>query len=228
MKRRILFLLMLLLALSGCSAEPAPRETGFGWALKDQYREQGIEMDDFADNPEYEYIKWAYDGWYSFYPTREEREQGIQPESWVNDWNLTHTAQSTRGTSSIRGCQVLTSIEEYNAVLDAINDTRTAALENCGAYGDPEEIQRTWEGSFDEEFFSKHDLILVDYCCEGNTYVRSRLDEVERDGLGRVTVRLSWETVHATTASQPGEVYWIVLPKGCTDLTVEYTETAWN
>lgn len=230
MKRTLLFLLAVVLLLSGCdtTSTDAPDETGFGWALRDEYREQGVEMEDFSDNPEYDHIKWYYDGWYRFSPTAEEREQGIRSEVWVNDHNLTHTAGKTHGTSNIRGSRVLTSLEEYTSVLEAIDETRATALKNCGAYEEPEESYRSWEGSFDEEFFSEHDLILIDYCCKGNTYVRSRLDDAAVDQSGHVTIRISWETVHASTASQPGEVYWIVMPKGCQDITVEYTETAWN
>lgn len=233
MKRLVLFLLTAIMILSGCDAEPVettetPWPTDFGWSLHDRNVAAGIEMEDFSDNLEYDYVKWYYSGWYSFSLTQAEKDQGLRPESWCSDYNQTQTAQKTRDTSDIRGCQILTCLEEYHAITDSIGATKSAALENCGAYQEPKEIQRTWEGSIDAAFFAEHDLILVDYWCEGNTFLRSRLDKVKKDRLGHVTVQISWETVYAYTADQPGEVYWIVMPKGCKDVTVEYTETAWN
>ena len=67
MKRFFLILLAAMLMLPGCAEEP--RETDFGYALYDEYREQGLEMEDFSDNLEYDYIKWSYCGWYRFDPT---------------------------------------------------------------------------------------------------------------------------------------------------------------
>lgn len=231
--KRHLCLLLVILMLCGCAAAPAvspqvPRETGFGWSLQDEYRRNGIEMEDFSDNLDYDYIKWSYDGWYRFDPTPEEREQGIRSDAWCSNWNLTRTDRKALNHTQLRSCMVLNLPEEYQAVLAGIEATKAGALYNCGSWQKPEEIQRTWEGEFDENFFRDHDLILVDYCCEGNTYVRSRLESVTVAPNGHVTVEILWETTHAYTASQPGEVYWIVMPKGCTDVTVEYTETAWN
>ncbi len=220
--KRFFLLLAAVLLLCGCAEEP--RETGFGWALKDQYREEGVEMEDFSDNLEYDYIKWSYNGWYH---NREEREDGIHLDAWCSDWNLTMTGMKERGSSYIRGAKVLTNMDDYNAIRNAIGATDATALQNCGAYQEPVEIQRTWEGAFDEAFFEEYNLILIDHCYEGHPFVRSRLDRIT-DGPGHVTVEISWETVHAYTADQQGEVYWIVVPKPCGNVTVEYTETAWN
>lgn len=223
--KRLFLLLLALVLLCGCAAEP--RETGFGWALKDQYREEGVEMEDFSDNLEYDYIKWSYCGWYRFDPTPEEREQGIRGDAWCSDWNLTMTARKEWGSSYIRGSMVLESLDDYNAILNAIEATKATALQNCGAYQEPEVIAQTWEGTFDEAFFEEHCLILIDHCYEGHPFLRSRLDSITEEP-GHDTVKLSWETVHAYTADQPGEVYWIIVPKPCGRVTVEYTETAWN
>ncbi len=220
--KRLFLLLAAVLLLCGCAEEP--RETGFGWALKDQYREEGVEMEDFSDNLEYDYIKWSYNGWYH---NREEQEDGVRLDAWCSDWNLTMTAMLECGSSYIRSARVLTSMDDYNAILNAIGATEATALQNCGAYQEPEEIQRTWEGGFDEAFFEEHALILIDHCYEGHPFLRSRLDRITVES-GHVTVEISWETVHASTADQPGEVYWIVVPKPCGEVIVEYTETAWN
>ena len=233
MKRIIFILLAAVLVLCGCGAAPAetthaPRETGFGYSLYDDYLEQGIEMEDFSDNLEYDYVKWAYNGWFHFSPSEEEREQGLKGASWVCDWNLTKTDQKAKGHDWPKGCMLITIEEEYKAVLASIAATEAAALYHCGTYEEPQEVLRTWEGEFDEEFFRDHDLILVDFCFEGNPFLRSRLDSVEVMGYGVVTVKISFETTYAYTGDQPGEVYWIVMPKGCRSLTVEYTETAWN
>ena len=230
--RRYLCLLLAALMLCGCAAAPAettrvPRETGFGWALKDEYRENGVEMEDFEDNPDYDYIKWSYCGWYRYDPSPEERAQGIWGDAWCSDWNLTMTARKERGSSYIRSVMVLESLDDYNAILNAIGATKASALQNCGDYQEPEELFRTWDSPFDEAFFEDHVLVVIDHCYEGHTFLRSRLDSII-DGPGQTTVRLSWETVHAYTADQPGEVYWIVLPKPVGEVTVEYTETAWN
>lgn len=237
--KRYLCLLLAILMLCGCAAAPAettsaptettsvPRETGFGWSLQDEYRQNGIEMEDFSDNLDYKYIKWSYCGWYHFDPTPEEREQGIRSDDWCSDWNLTMTARKERGSAYVRGAMVLESMDDYNAILNAINATKASALQNCGAYQEPEEIQRTWEGTIDEAFFKKNAIILIDHCYEGHTFLRSRLDSITEEP-GQVIVKLSWETTHAYTADQPGEVYWIILPKYVGNATVEYTETAWN
>ena len=225
MKRFFLILLAAMLMLPGCAEEP--RETGFGYALYDEYREEGIEMEDFSDNLEYDYIKWSYCGWYRFDPTEEEREQGIQGDAWCSDWNLTMTAMKTHGSIYVRGVRLLDSLDDYNAVMNAIAATKATAIQNCGAYQEPVEIQRTWEGSFDEAFFEEYSLILIDHCYEGNTFLRSRLDRMTKTS-GEMAVEISWETVHAATADQPGEVYWIIVPKPLGHATVEYTETAWN
>ena len=232
MKRWILYVLALVLVLTGCAGAPeettnVPRETGFGWALHDDYVAQGIEMEDFEDNLEYDYVRLFYNGWYHYSPTMEERDQGIRPETWVSDWNLTHTAMKERGSSYVRGAMVLENMHDYNAIVNAIDATRITALENCGVFWEPEETQRTWEGSFDEAFFEDHVLVLIDHCYEGHPFLRSRLDSITEEP-GEVTVKLSWETVHAYTADQPGEVYWIILTKPCGRMTVEYTETACN
>ncbi len=220
--KRLFLLLAAVLLLCGCAAEP--KETCFGWSLKDQYREDGVEMAEFSDNLEYDYIKWSYNGWYH---NREEQADGARLDSWCSEWNLTMTALKEKWTSYIRGTMVLTSMEDYNAIQNAIGATKATSLQNCGAYQEPEEIQRTWEGDFDEAFFEEYDLILIDHCYEGHPFLRSRLDKITKSP-GRVTVEMSWETVHAYTADQPGEVYWIIVPKRCGDVIVEYTETAWN
>lgn len=221
------FFLLLAAVLLLCSCAEEPKETWYGWALKDQYREEGVEMEDFSDNLEYDYIKWSYCGWYRFDPTPEEREQGIRSDAWCSDWNLTMTAMQERGSSYIRGVKVLECLDDYNAVMNAIGATKASALQNCGDYQEPEVIAQTWEGVFDDAFFEEHVLVLIDHCYEGHTFLRSRLDSIT-DEPGQTTVKLSWETVHAYTADQPGEVYWIILPKPCGQVTVEYTETAWN
>ena len=237
--KRYLCLLLAILMLCGCAAAPAettsaptettsvPRETYFGWALKDEYRRNGIEMEDFSDNLDYKYIKWSYCGWYHFDPTPEEQEQGIRSDDWCSNWNLTMTARKEQGSSYIRGTMVLESLDDYNAVMNAIAATKASALQNCGAYQEPEVIQQTWNSGFDEAFFENNVLVLIDHCYEGHTFLRSRLDSITREP-GRATVKLSWETVHAYTADQPGEVYWIILPRHVGNVTVEYTETAWN
>lgn len=233
--KRYLCLLLAILMLCGCAAAPAettsaptettsvPRETGFGWSLQDEYRRNGIEMEDFSDNLDYKYIKWSYRGWYHYDPTPEEREQGIRSDDWCSNWNLTMTARKEGNSSYVRGVMVLESLDDYNAILNAIEATKASALQNCGAYQEPEVIAQTWEGTFDEAFFEEHCLILIDHCYEGHPFLRSRLDSITE-----TSVKLSWETVHAYTADQSGEVYWIIVPKPCGQVTVEYTETAWN
>lgn len=232
MKRMILFLAAALLLLSACAAAPAettrePQETGFGWSLHDRYREDGVEMEDFSDNPEYDYIKWSYSGWYHHDPTDEERAQGFRGDDWCSGWNLTMTARKEKNSSYTRSAMVIESMDDYNAILNLIAATKATALQNCGAYQEPEVVLQTWDGTIDEAFFDDYSIIMIDHCYEGHPFLRSRIDSITQEGRS-TTVTLSWETVHAYTADQPGEVYWIIVPRPCLGVTVQYNETAWN
>lgn len=208
-KRIIAFILLVSISLAGCSNVVSPVDgTEFGSSLYEENIENGVEMEDFSDNLDIEYIRWAYNGFQYSEATR---------TSWHDPHNLTETPE---------GYVVLQSFEEYDALLRGIKEKRQLVISQLGSYAAPKVLVDTMECKIDESFFEEHNLVVVDYNKDGSPFLRTRLDQVENGEKANITI--SVEFVLGSTADCPGEVYWIPIPKTCTQAEITYVHTAWN
>lgn len=207
--------LLIAVALWGCSVIETPEQTDFGWSLYGENREKGVAMEEFTQNTDYEYVRCRYN---AYLP--EENENG----TWVYPTFLTSESEPMERVGKYE--QRIESMEQLSKVVAAIESNRSYnESKDEGVYfklkydGIPYEI--------DEEFFLEHHLYVVEFCFEGNPDLRSRLDEVAVDGKA-VSIAISYETTHAWTGDFPGEVYFIVIPADAESVDVTLTETAWE
>lgn len=177
-------------------------------------------LETFSENEELSYIKWSYNGWQA---------------DWEDDHNLTSTDTCTTGHMYAEGALLIDSWEEYQTLLSIIEKKEQDADEATNGAFIAHEVQvdRLSE-ELDASFFSEYQLAVVDFCCKGSPYLRSRLEAVETEGT-TVTVTCSRESYSNDTewyiggyvASQFGHVYWIPVPRDCTDVVTEFQETKW-
>lgn len=181
-------------------------------------------IDPFADNYGLEYIAWKY--------------RGVQLE-WRDEYNLTSTSEKF---DSDIGCAesdfMISNWDEYQECLAVIEQKEAdiaKSLENAKGKYPPSELRDydatlytvavdTMEHPIDKTFFDNYSLAVIDFCYRGDPYVRSRLDDVAIEN-DVVTVTISRYHVVATTADQKGNVYWVPVPKECTELSVVYHTT---
>lgn len=177
-------------------------------------------LEKFSENEELSYIKWAYDGWQS---------------DWEDDHNLTSTSICTTSHMYAEGIMLMDSWEEYQALLSATQKKEQDADETAhGTYTAHEVRVDGLSEELDASFFSEYQLAVVDFCRKGNPHLRSRLESVQTEGT-TVTVTFSRELYSDDTewymggyvASQFGHVYWIPVPRECTDVVAEFHETEW-
>ncbi len=182
--------------------------------------EEAEALETFSENEELSYIKWSYNGWQT---------------DWEDDHNLTSTDTCTTGHMYAEGVLLIDSWEEYQTLLSMIEKKEQDADEATNGTFTAHEVQvdRLSE-ELDASFFSEYQLAVVDFCCKGSPYLRSRLEAVETEGA-TVTVTCSRESYSNDTewyiggyvASQFGHVYWIPVPRDCTDVATEFQEAKW-
>lgn len=218
--RKILCILILALLLSGCGKVESLPETTLvtevGGVARQPLPEERILAEPFRENRELEYVKWRYDNWHD------------ADGSWVNPGNLTGTYEREAPNEMFReGWRLITSAQAYEKVLGYMTQVEKTCTKEIGTYRGPYVILDTCEKVFDEAFFEKYSLVVVDFTNEGAYHLESRLDSVTVSG-GTASVAIRYETMYAVTAEAVGDVYWIPVPKDCTELEVELTEVEWD
>ena len=220
MKKLWIFLFIFAFLLCGCQRVEQLLETTIpteaGGVATQPLPEDRILDEPFRENRELEYVKWRYDNWHH------------GEKTWVNLTNLTGTCEDRIGSFGFgKGWKLLASIEEYDVILTHMGEVEQTCTAAIGIYRDPYVLLDTWQREFDAQFFEDYSLAVVDFCNNGSYLLESRLDSVTiRDG--RATVSIRYETLYASTAEGVGDVYWIPVPKNCTELEVEMMEVEWN
>lgn len=183
--------------------------------------EEAEALETFAENEELSYIKWSYNGWQA---------------DWEDDHNFTSTATCAPSHMYAEGAFLIDSWEEYQTFLSIIEKKEQDADETTNGTFIPHEVQVDHlSDELDASFFSESQLAVVDFCYKGSPYLRSRLESVETEGT-TVTITCSRESYSNDTewyiggyvASQFGHVYWIPVPRDCTDVVTEFQETKWT
>lgn len=121
---------------------------------------------------------------------------------------------------------LISSWEEYCTYLD-ITEQNCNKYENPGyfaGYSDDSLIDAVYEHNMDTpqaDFFDQYNLAVVDFCDPDILHLESHIEEVEiRENTASVAIY--WEAIAATTADIPGNVYWIQVPKDCTEISATY------
>lgn len=211
---RMTLILLAVMLLAGCSLLDMPEETRFGWSLYDRYRAEGIPMEEFTQNTDHEYVRCTYEG---YMPEEDEKGEWIYPPFL--------TSESETMLHNDQFFQRIESTEQLNRVKVSIENNRSD-LESKREFF---ELSVKYDGipyEIDEAFFREHHLYVVEFCFEGNPWLRSRLDMVSVKDHA-VTIAISYETTHAWTGNFPAEVYFIVIPADAESVDVTLTETAW-
>lgn len=172
--------------------------------------EEAEALETFAENEELSYIKWSYNGWQA---------------DWVDDSNLTSTGALEQGYAE--SAFLIGSWEEYQALSSSITQKEQMADDATdGAYSEHEICIHALSEEIDSSFFTEHQLAVIDFCYEGSPGPRSRLHELQiTNSIAIVTIQV--EYLVASTAEQTGFVYWIPVPRDCTDVVTEFQETKW-
>lgn len=203
----IICLLVITLLFAGCNEESA---------------DQTDPTIPFAENESLSYVKWEYDNWH------DDNENRDNDAYWQDLNNLSSTAEEEGDIGTIlEGHQLLNDYGEYSAFLELLIEKKNKCLNLVGVYYEPTELVNTCEGSFDETFFETYNLLIVDYCAAGSVRLQTRLGKMTtKDNTATVTLEVEW--VPATTASCPGHIYFIPIPKECVNADVNYIDQDWD
>lgn len=148
------------------------------------------------------YIKWEYDG-----------DQTTMPSCITGSGN------------QCENVHMISSWEEYGTYLD-ITEQNCHKYESAANYEgyDDSLIDAISEHNMDTpqaDFFDQYNLAVVDFCDPWLLYLESHIEEVTIRG-DSVSVAIYLEALAASTADNPGNVYWIRVPKDCTKISVTY------
>ena len=190
-----------------------PEETSFGYSLYDKNKKNGVQMDEFVQNPDYEYARLSYNAWYEW------EGEGI----CLGDYFLTSSSEVREEYDSyfrrIESLPQLNNVKGWISRNASFHEEHWEYFELTVSFDSlPDEI--------DEEFFQNHHLYVVEFCFMGNPSLRSRLDEVSLHGSS-VDITISYQTTHAWTADCPAEIYFIVIPADTKTVNVTLKEDAW-
>lgn len=145
------------------------------------------------------YIQWEYNG----------------------DENIDYSCITATGTErQEENAFVITNWEDY-CFYQELAVQKSQQYENTHGRKSYSTEKKTMNAKPDEDFFDQYNLAVVDFCDPDILYLESHIKTLTIHE-NTASVEIYWEADVASTADIPGNVYWIQVPKDCTEVSATY------
>ena len=140
--------------------------------------------------------------------------------------NITGIGQQIPQTSQSLGVQIITDYESYATILAKAFGTVDSNSESWVNYF--HKMHSAFRGTkITEETFEEYDLLMVDFYFLGAIELYPRLENLTIED-GKVSVDLLYDSFSSSTADNKSVLYFIPIPKGCTEAEVVSIPTTFD